>query len=355
MEASPTPQVDPARIEQFLGRIVTDLGAAGSCSLTLIGIRLGLYRELAKGPLTSSELAARTGTRERYVREWLLNQAAGGYVELQADTGRYALPPEHAAVLLEDGPASACGGFMILSALGKAVERIETLFTNGGGMAWGEHDASLFSGTEAFFRTTYRQCLVQEWIPALHGVKEKLEKGARVADVGCGHGASTILLAHAFPRSAFRGFDAHGPSIEHARAAAHEAGVGDRARFETATAQDFGGGPYDLTCFFDCLHDMGEPGAALQQARKTLDADGTVMIVEPMAGRKPEENFNPVGRLYSVASVLCCTPNAVATGRTHLGTCASDEALEEIARGAGFSRFRRAWESPFNRVFEARP
>lgn len=348
--------IDEARLHALLGKVVGDFGAAASCSLVLIGEHLGFYRALAEAPLTSAELAERTKTMERYVREWLLNQAAGGYIEHDAATGRYSLPPENALLFAnEDSPFSMLGGFQVLSALAKAQPRIEDAFRTGEGMAWGEHHPDLFEGTRRFFRPAYLRSLVGTWIPAIEGAKDKLEKGARVADVGCGHGASTLLMAGAFPKSTFFGFDNHLPSIEHAREAARVAGLSDRVTFEVAKASDFPGDGYDLVCFFDCVHDMGEPAAALERARRTLAPDGTVMIVEPMAGNAVEDNFNPVGRIYSAASVLCCTPNAVATGKTWLGTCATDEAHAEVARAAGLSRFRRACEDPFNRVLEAKP
>ena len=355
--AKPDPRpIDQAKLNAILGKVVGDFGAAVSCSLVLIGEHLGLYRALAEAPLTSAELAERTRTTERYVREWLLNQAAGGYIEHDAATGRYSLPPEHALLFAdEDGAFNMLGGFQVLGAFAKAQARIEDAFRTGEGMAWGEHDPDLFEGTRRFFRPAYIRSLVGQWIPAIEGAKDKLERGARVADVGCGHGASTLLMAAAFPNSKFFGFDNHAPSIEHARQAAKTAGLADRVTFEVATASGFPGDGYDLVCFFDCVHDMGEPAAALERARRTLAPGGSVMIVEPMAGNTPEENFNPVGRIYSAASVLCCTPNAVATGKTWLGTCATDDAHAQVARAAGLTRFRRACEDQFNRVFEAKP
>ncbi len=355
MQAQPQKAIDEAKLHAILGKVVGDLGAALSCTLALTGDRLGLYRELAKDPADSTELARRTGANERYVREWLLHQAASGYVDYDAATRKYSLPPEHALVFAsDDSPFSVLGGFQIVAGLAKAQPRIEKLMKTGEGMAWGEHDPDLFQGTERFFRPAYMRNLVSAWIPAIEGTQAKLERGARVADVGCGHGASTILMAKSFPKSTFHGYDSHAPSIEKARQAAKAAGVADRVTFEVAKASEFPGENYDLICFFDCLHDMGEPGAALARSRKTLAPDGAVMIVEPMAGRTTEENFNPIGRVYSAASVLCCTPNAVATGKTAMGTCASDDTHAEIARTAGLTRFRRAWEDPFNRVFEAR-
>jgi SAM-dependent methyltransferase len=354
---SPTPAaLDPAKIERFLGMVVTDGGAAFGTVLAAIGDRLGLYRAMAgAGPLTPAQLAERTGTRERYVREWLMQQAAGGYVTYDPAGGTYSLPPEHAVALTDETAPFYVGGvFQIANALFKAEARIGDDFRVGHGMGWGEHDHALFEGTERFFRAGYLGNLVGSWIPALDGVKEKLEKGARVADVGCGHGASTIILAQAFPRSRFFGFDAHAPSIERARQAAADAGVDDRVVFEVARATDFPGGNYDLVGFFDCFHDLGDPIGAARRAYETLAPDGTVMIVEPMAGEKVEDNLNPVGRFYAGASVLCCTPHALSEGGPALGTVASDSVLRATVTAGGFSRFRRATQTPLNRVFEAR-
>lgn len=351
--------IDQAKLEAFLGTVVGDFGAAISAALVAIGDRLGLYRAMAAGgPVTPAELAARTGTVERYVREWLINQAAGGYVAYDPATGRYTLPPEQALALTdESSPFFVGGGFEIICALMTAQQRVGADFRIGRGMAWGEHDPALFEGTERFFRPGYAAHLTTSWLPALEGVVEKLERGAVVGDVGCGHGASTIIMAQAYPRSRFIGFDSHPPSIERARELARQAGVAGRATFDVALAGEFPGADrgYDLVAFFDCLHDMGEPIAAVRRARETLDDDGTVLLVEPMAGKWVEENFNPIGRIFSAASTLVCTPNALATGGQALGAVASDQSLEEVFRAAGFGRFRRAAETPFNRIFEARP
>lgn len=348
--------MDQAKLEAFIGRVVGDLGAALSANLTLIGDRLGLFKEMAhSGPVTSEELARRTEMSERYIREWLLNQAASGYIEYNSTTKKYTLPPEHAAALAdEESPYFVAGGFQVAGAMARAQDRIAENFRSGQGMGWGEHHPDLFHGTERFFRPSYVGNLVRTWIPALAGVTEKLQQGAVAADVGCGHGASTILLATAFPKSTFYGFDCHPPSIECARIAAREAGVADHCHFEVAASEDFPDKRFDFIAFFDCLHDMGDPVAACRRATETMNADGTVMIVEPMAGKTPEENFNPVGRVYTAASVLCCTPNALSSGPIALGTCASDEELRKVACSGGLSQFRRATETPFNRVFEAR-
>jgi SAM-dependent methyltransferase len=349
--------IDEKRLQAFLGSVVNDFGAALSSALVYLGIRTGLYDAMAgAGPLTPAELAAKTGTVERYVREWLVNQAAGGYVEYDAATGRYALPPEHAIVLTdESSPFYAGGGFYVVKAMLRAEERIRDAFKNGGGMTWGEHDPDLFVGTERFFRPGYAHHLVSDWVPAFDGLAERLEAGASVADVGCGHGASAIVMAKAYPNSRIVGYDSHPPSIEAARQRAEAAGVSDRVRFEVADAASIPGGGYDLIAFFDCFHDMGDPHGAARRARQAIAPDGYVLMVEPMAGEHVEENINPVGRTFSAASTLCCTANSLAYGGPGLGAVATEAAIREILIGAGFTRFRRAAETPFNRVFEIRP
>jgi SAM-dependent methyltransferase len=352
-----TPAFSATRVEELLNRAVSDFGAAVSASMAVIGDKLGLYKAMAGGdPLTSEELAARTGTKERYIREWLVNQAAGGYLDYDPATRRYTLPPEHVAALADDrSPYFVIGGFQLLTAMMKADARITEAFKSGEGMFWGEHDHNLFEGTERFFRPGYVGNLIANWIPALSGVEKKLEAGAKVADIGCGHGASTVIMAQAYPKSRFYGFDNHAPSIVHARKAAFAAGVADRIHFDIAGATNFPGGGYDLIAFFDCLHDLGDPVGSLARARQTLAPGGVVLIVEPMAAENVEGNFNPVGRVYSGASVLCCTPNAIASGQTALGTIATEKEFRRVANEAGFTNFRRATETPFNRVFEARP
>ncbi|HEX6184738.1 MAG TPA: class I SAM-dependent methyltransferase [Pyrinomonadaceae bacterium] len=349
-------QIDQQKLEAFLGKVVTDFGAALSSSLVYIGQKLGLYKALAEaGPSTSAELAARTGTQERYVREWLINQATGGYVEYDPAGGKFSLSPEQTAALAdEESPAFVGGGFYLVKAMSNAVPRITEAFQNGGGILWGDHDPDLFVGVERFFRPGYRMHLVNDWIPALTGIDEKLKAGGKVADVGCGHGASTIIMAQAYPNSRFHGFDNHAPSIEHARRAAEEAGVSDRTTFEVASADAIPEGPYDLVCFFDCLHDMGDPAGAARRAHEVLAEGGSALIVEPMAGNRVEENINIIGRTFSAASTLCCTSNSLALGGPALGAVATDDALREVVTGAGFKEFRRATETPFNRVFEAR-
>lgn len=350
--ADATAQLDETKLNAFLERVLHDWGAVSSAPLVMIGDRLGLYDALAEtGPVTSHELAQRTGTQERYIREWLLNQAAGGYLEYDPETGRYTLPAEHAAAL----PA-LFGGFQTYLAMARSEARIAEAFRNGGGVAWGEHDSELFVGIERVFRPGYEQFLVSSWIPALDGVAAKLERGAIVADVGCGHGVSTILMAQAYPNSQFVGFDNHAPSIEAARRAAGAAGVASRVRFETVSATEYPAPltGFDLIAFFDSLHDLGDPVGASAHAYRALAADGTVMFVEPMAGDRIEENLNPLGRALSGASTMLCTSNSLATGGPALGALATEARLREAVCAGGFERFRRATETPFNRVFEAR-
>lgn len=351
--------VDETRLHAFLGQMVGDLGAAANAPLMLLGDRLGLYREIAaSGPLTSAMLAERTGTTERLVREWLAAQAASGYVEYDPVADSYAMPPEQAMVLAdEDSPVYLAGLFESLYAMMVAEPKIRDAFRTGEGVGWHEHHPCLFSGTERFFRTGYRANLVQEWLPALDGVVEKLDRGALVADIGCGHGASTIIMAQAFPRSRFNGSDYHDASIARAREAAAAAGVADRVSFEVAAAADYPGVGYDLVTTFDCLHDMGDPAGAARHVRETLAPDGTWMIVEPFANDTLAENLNPVGKLYYAASTMLCTPASLSQEvGLGLGAQAGEARLREVVvdRG-GFSRFRRATETPFNLILEARP
>ncbi len=289
------------------------------------------------------------------MREWLLNQASGGYVEYNAQNRKYSLSPEQKIALTDEtSPFYGGGGVYVVKAMLNAQPRITEAFQNGGGLLWGDNDPDLFIGTEKFFRPGYQAHLIAEWIPALTGIEEKLKAGARVADIGCGHGASTIIMAQAFPNSRFYGFDNHADSIKNAWARAEKAGVADRVLFEVASASDFPDENYDLICFFDCLHDMGDPAGASKRAFETLDDDGRVLIVEPMAGNTIEENFNPIGRTFSAASTLCCTANSLALGGPALGAVATEEALRETVLSGGFTQFRRAAETPFNRIFEAR-
>jgi SAM-dependent methyltransferase len=354
---SSTMTVDQTRLETLVGQAVTDLGATFSSALVVIGDSLGLYRAMAgAGPLTPAELAARTETDERYVHPWLVNQASGGYVSFDAATGRYFLSPEQAVMLTDEtSPFFVVGGFEVATAAIKAEARIASAFEDGGGLGWGEHDAGLFRGTERFFRPGYEANLVQSWIPAMDGAETRLKTGATVADIGCGHGASTLVMARAFPNSRFFGFDFHAPSIERARQLAAEEGLADRVVFDVARATDFPGSEYDLITYFDCLHDLGDPDGAVRHARQAIASDGHLLIVEPMAGERDADNLNLVGRIFSAASVLICTPNALATGQTALGTIATDRVLGDVVTGGGFTHFRRVCETPFNRIFEARP
>ncbi|MFN8533622.1 MAG: methyltransferase domain-containing protein [Dehalococcoidia bacterium] len=349
-------RIDEAKLNQLLGQVVTDFGATISNALVVIGDRLGLYQAMADGePVTAESLAERTGAAEKYLRPWLVNQASVGYLDYDPTTGRYRLSPE-ATLLFADSasPANVIGGFQLMASVVKTEARLYEIYRTGAGLPWGEYDPGLFEGTEKFFRPGYRANLVQSWLPALDGVVDKLERGATIADVGCGYGASTIILAEAFPTSRYFGFDNHAASIQVARDRAIEAGVTDRVIFETASAADYPGEQFDLIAFFDCFHDLGDPNRAAQWARQALATDGTVMLVEPMAGQKVEDNFNVVGRIFSAASASICTPNAVATGGQGLGTISTDDEIRAVLNAAGFSRVRRATETPFNRVFEAR-
>ncbi|HLK20174.1 MAG TPA: class I SAM-dependent methyltransferase [Bryobacteraceae bacterium] len=344
------------KLNQFLGQMVGELGAAMNGALILIGDKLGLYKAMAgAGPMTSAELAKKTSTDERYVREWLSAQAASGFVTYDASTKRFTLPEEQAfALAMEDSPVYMPGAFHIVSAIIKDEPKLTEAFRTGDGVGWDEHDAALFLGTEKFFRPNYAANLVSSWIPALDGVDARLKQGIRVGDIGCGHGASTILMAQAYPHSTFVGFDYHGPSIGFARRAAAKAGV-KNATFEVATAQDFHGAKYDFMTFFDCLHDMGDPVGAAKHVREMLNPDGVWMIVEPFAHDTLEKNLNPVGRLFYAASTMICTP---ASRAQEVGLClgaqAGEERMREVVMSAGFGKFRRATETPFNLIYEVK-
>jgi ubiquinone/menaquinone biosynthesis C-methylase UbiE len=350
--------IDMEKLMGFVFKTVDDVGAALNTALLVMGDRLGLYRGLAgAGPLTPAELAQRTGTAERYVREWLNAQAAGGYVNYDPDSGRYTLPAEHAAALTDESCPAYLPGFF-QTALGSVLDspRITEAAKTGEGVGWHEHSQDVFDGVERFFRTMYNANLVAEWLPALDTVVDKLQRGATVADVGCGHGASTILMAQAFPASTFVGSDYHEGSITTARQRAAEAGVSDRVRFEVAPASSYSGTGYDLVTTFDCLHDMGDPVGAARHVRRSLAADGTWMIVEPIAGDRVEDNINPVGRAYYGFSTLLCTPASLSQEvGLALGAQAGEARIRDVVTQAGLTRFRRASETPFNAVFEARP
>lgn len=348
--------LDMDKLNIFVGRFIGDLGAAVHSGMVVIGEKLGLYKALATGPMTSAELAAKTRTHERYVREWLASQAAGGYVTYDELTGKFSLNEEQAFTLAnEDSPAYLPGAFQLALGALAAVPRIADSFQTGDGMGWHEHDEDVFHGCEKFFRPGYAAHLVSSWIPALKGVKEKLEAGARVADVGCGKGASTLLMARAFPKSRFFGFDYHDKSIAAARQSAEREGLAERVTFEVATAKKFPGNGYDFIAVFDCLHDMGDPLGAAAHIRESLDENGTWMIVEPFANDTLKDNLNPVGRVYYSFSTLLCTPCSQSQEvALCLGAQAGEARIREIVTSAGFSHFQRAAETPFNIVYEAR-
>jgi len=350
--------MNPDKLNELLGKAVVDFGATFHAAMVRIGDKLGLYKALAVGGAqTPTELAKRTGTAERYVREWLNSQAAGGYVNYDAASKKYSLSEEQAFALSdESNPVFLPGAFQLALAAVRSEERICEAFRTGKGMGWHEHHHELFPGTERFFRPNYAGNLVNNWIPALEGVEEKLKTGARVADVGCGLGASTILMAKAYPKSEFTGFDYHDKSIEAARQRAKDAGIGDRVKFEVAKAKDYRGKDFDFVAFFDCLHDMGDPAGAAAHVHASLAKDGTWMIVEPFANDNPEDNFNPVGRAYYSASTLLCTPASLSQEvGLALGAQAGEKRIAAVVKEGGFARFRRAAETPFNLVFEARP
>lgn len=349
--------INEQKLNQLVGQFVADLGATLHAGMAVIGERLGLYKAMrAAGPLSAAELAKRTNTNERYIQEWLNSQAAGGYVDFDAATGRYSLSEEQAFVLADEkSPAYLPGGFLLAVSALRAVPQITERFRTGEGCGWHEHDQGLFRGTELFFRPNYAANLMSKWIPSLHGVEAKLKSGAKVADVGCGLGASTILMAQSYPKSTFLGFDYHDKSIEMARQRAQEAGVGDRVSFQVARAKDYPGSGYDLVTFFDCLHDMGDPVGAASHVRKSLAPDGTWMIVEPFAQDHVKDNLNPVGRVFYSVSTLVCTPASLSQEvGLALGAQAGEARLRDVAAQGGFKHFRRAAETPFNLVFDVK-
>ena len=349
--------VNPDKLNEFLGKAIVDFGATFNAALIRIGDKLGLYKALATGAQTPAELAKKTGTAERYVREWLSSQAAGGYVTYDSKSAKFSLSEEQAFALAdESSPAFLPGAFQCALAAVKAEEKVAERFKTGKGMGWHEHHPELFVGTERFFRPGYAAHLISSWIPALEGVDEKMKKGARVADVGCGLGASTILMARHYPKSEFVGFDYHDKSIQTAKKRAKDAGVADRIKFQVAKAKNYPGKDYDFVTFFDCLHDMGDPAGASSHVRKTLKKDGTWMIVEPAAGDKLEDNLHPIGRAFYCASTLLCTPASLSQEvGLALGAQAGEKRLREVVSSGGFTRFRRATQTPFNLIFEARP
>ena len=350
-------ELNEEKLQEFLGKMVNEMGAAANGSLIVLGDRLGLYKTLAKeGPMTSTELAKSTSTEERYVREWLAAQAASGYVEYDAETQTFHMSIEQSMVFAnEESPVIMTGAFYAISSMYHDEPQIAKAFQSGEGVVWGDHNSCLFCGTEKFFRPSYKANLVSSWIPALNGVEEKLRRGGKVADVGCGHGASTLVMAEAFPNSEFIGFDIHDKSIEHATQLALESGLTNIA-FEVAKAKDFPGEGYDLITFFDCLHDMGDPIGACSHTVNALDKDGTCMIVEPFAKDSLEENLNPLGRAFYAFSTMLCTPTSLSQEvGLGLGAQAGEKRLREVALAGGFSDFRRTAETPFNLILEAKP
>jgi SAM-dependent methyltransferase len=349
--------VNPDKLNSFMGKMVSEVGSAMNASLMLVGDKLGLYKALAdKGPMNSAELAKATGTSERYVREWLSAQAASGYIEYDAAAAKFSMLPEQALALAdEDSPVFLGAVGDIVAAAFLDEPKVLDAFKTGKGVGWNRRSECLFCGTARFFRTGYKHHLVQEWLPALDGVVEKLKRGAKVADVGCGHGVSTRLMAEAFPNSRFYGFDYHDGSIAAARDGAKQAGLSDRVRFDVHSAKTYPAERYDLVCFFDCLHDMGDPVGAMKHVRETMADDGTCMLVEPFANDRLEDNLNPVGRMYYAASTMICTPASLdqEVGLA-LGAQAGEARLRDVARQGGLSKFRRATETPFNLILEAR-
>ena len=347
--------MNEAKLQEFMGKLVVDMGGAALMANVILGEELGLYRAMADGSsVTPEELGQRTGCNARLIREWLSAQAASGYVEHEA--GRFRLPPEQALALAEeDSPVYIAGGAVVLASMYLDKDKLVAAMRGDGALSWADHHPCLFSGTERFFRPGYRANLVSNWLPAMEGVVPRLEEGAKVADIGCGHGASTIILARAFPKSTFLGFDFHEPSIQEARRRAADAGVDKRASFAKASAKEFPGQDFDLVCFFDCLHDMGDPVGAARHAHQALKPGGTVLLVEPFANDSLEQNLNPVGRLFYAASTCVCTPNSLSQEvGLGLGAQAGEKRLRHVFMEAGFSQFRRATETPFNLVLEAR-
>ncbi len=349
--------VDMDKLHQLANKVVDDMGGAASGALVLLGDRLGLFKALAaSGPQTPAQLAKRTKTNERLVREWLNGMAASGYANYEPASGKFSLDAEQAMAFAEEGgPAFMPGGFQTIASMWLDEGKVAKSFKTGKGVNWGNHHHFLFEGTERFFRPAYNANLLESWIPALDGVREKLERGALVADVGCGHGSSTILMAKAFPKSTFVGFDYHKPSIQTAKKRARAAGVSKNTEFKVADSTKFPGKGYDLVTCFDCLHDMANPVGTAKHVRKVLKHDGTWMIVEPNAKDTPEENHNAIGRVFYSASTMICVGVSLAQGGPALGAQAGEKELRKVLKEGGFSRVRRATETPFNIILEARP
>ncbi|MBV8888339.1 MAG: methyltransferase domain-containing protein [Alphaproteobacteria bacterium] len=350
--------MDEAKLHQFVGQMLGDLGGAFSVALVRIGDQLGLYKTLhAHGPMSAAELAAKAGVNERYLREWAAQQAASNYISYDPTTQKFALPEEHAMVFaIDDSPVNLIGAFDLMPALLENQDKVQQAFKTGGGVGWGDQAGCMFCAVARFFRPGYHNNLVPSWLPALDGVVAKLQRGASVADVGCGHGWSTVLMAQAFPNSQFTGYDFHPSSVEQAQAHAAAHGVSGNTRFEVATAKEFPGKDFDLVTVFDCLHDMGDPTGAAAHIRQSLKPDGTWMIVEPMAGDRLEDNLNPVGRLFYAGSTMICVPTSLAQEvGAGLGAQAGEAKLREVLTAGGFRGIRRAAETPFNMILEARP
>ncbi|MGE5633591.1 MAG: class I SAM-dependent methyltransferase [Deltaproteobacteria bacterium] len=350
-------KINEQKLHDFMLKAVGDIASTMSAMLLIIGDRLGLYKAMAEsGPITSKELAKKTNTNERYIREWLANQAAGGYITYNPTDVKYTLPPEQAIVLAdENSPVYIHGAYQVIRSLFKDEEKFVKMFQSENGLRWGEHHHDLFEGTARFFKPNYIGNLVSSWIPSLDGVEEKLKQGAKVADIGCGYGISTILMAKGYPNSKFYGFDNHSPSIEQAKEQEKKEGVIGNVEFSSVSANESIGNDYDLITFFDCLHDMGDPIGAMKFAKQSLKPDGTCMIIEPMANDKVEENLNLIGRIYYAASTLVCVPNSLADNGPALGAQAGEKKIKEISEAAGFTKFRRATNTPFNIIYEAKP
>lgn len=349
--------IDEAKMNALLSQMVADMGAAAVAPLVMLGDRLGLYAALAQhGPLSTEELADRTDTTERYVREWCAAQAGSGYITYDEGAETFSMTPEQIAVFADpESPTAMAGGYYSIASMFIDEPKISRAFRSGEGVAWGDHDNCLFCGVEKFFRPGYQASIVSEWLPHLDGVVEKLQRGAKVADVGCGHGASTIIMARAFPDSEFVGFDFHGPSIDHANSEARGVGLGN-VRFESSSAKHFPGDGYDLVTLFDCFHDMGDPVGAARHVLSKLKPDGVMMLVEPFANDRLADNLNPIGRMYYCFSTMICTPASISQEvGLALGAQAGEKRLREVVEEAGFTRFRRASQTPFNLILEARP
>jgi 2-polyprenyl-3-methyl-5-hydroxy-6-metoxy-1,4-benzoquinol methylase len=352
-------KIDEQKLHEFMIKAVGDIASTMSAMLVIIGDRLGLYKAMAEFgyPITSEELAQKTSTNERYIREWLANQAAGGYITYNAANEKYTLPSEQAMALAdENSPVYVHGAYQSIKSFFKDEEKFIEVFKTGKGLRWGEHNHDLFEGTARFFKPNYVGNLVSSWIPSLDGIEEKLKQGAKVADIGCGYGISTILMAKAYQNSKFYGFDNHNPSIEQAKEQSRKEGITSNLEFSSVSASDESiGNDYDLITFFDCLHDMGDPIGAMKFAKQSLKPDGTCMIIEPMANDKVEDNLNLVGRIYYAASTVVCVPNSLADNGPALGAQAGEKKIKEISEAAGFTQFRRATQTPFNIIYEVKP